>query len=155
MHTLTYISQYQGAKDDFANCLSDIYRASQRNNPKLMITGVLLYSNDCFLQTLEGEKDTIEQLFDKITSDPRHNQVRLLFSNVIRQRSYPSWNMQPINLSSSELFNHKNVFALTQFIASNIELDNSSYHALLSQLLNDPNIDRVLAEISLAYDQPS
>lgn len=40
------------------------------------ITGVLLYIEGDFLQVIEGEKETIDALFEKIKNDKRHHDIK-------------------------------------------------------------------------------
>lgn len=48
---------------------ADIFNKSQG------ITGILLYNERSFFQLLEGEKKTIEELYEKITDDYRHHDI--------------------------------------------------------------------------------
>jgi hypothetical protein len=65
-----------------ANCsdeeIQKILESSNRNNGKLDITSVLLYSRNKFLQVLEGEKDLILELYNKIKLDERHKNVIMI-----------------------------------------------------------------------------
>lgn len=57
------------------------------------ITGVLLYSGPHFLQVLEGSRESVEQLFARISNDSRHTGVALLFSEAVPARLFPTWSM--------------------------------------------------------------
>ena len=63
-------------------------------NTPLGITGILLYNKGCIMQILEGEKELVESIFDKIKIDIRHTDVFLFNSYEIDQRSYKDWSMQ-------------------------------------------------------------
>jgi hypothetical protein len=73
--------------------IDKILAACKRNNPKLSITGVLLYSKTHFLQYLEGEYKEIIGLYEKIKSDERHKNVVLITTSAIKERTFPSWEM--------------------------------------------------------------
>ncbi len=73
--------------------IQNILKACQGNNKSKDITGVLMYSDKKFVQYLEGEYDTILELFNKIKTDNRHNSVIMLTSFPIKQRAFPSWQM--------------------------------------------------------------
>ncbi len=73
--------------------IENILAACKRNNPKLDITGVLLYSNTHFLQYLEGKYNEISDLYEKIKGDTRHKNVVLITTGPIKERTFPSWEM--------------------------------------------------------------
>ncbi|MEO6733465.1 MAG: BLUF domain-containing protein [Ferruginibacter sp.] len=91
MHTLTYLS---AASNLFSNDdLVDILTKSRLNNTRLGITGLLLYHEGSILQILEGEKEDMYTLFNKIKNDARHKGVIKMFDRSIEQRSFPDWSM--------------------------------------------------------------
>jgi len=55
----------------------DIARTCEANNPGLKISGFLLFSNDSYLQFLEGTAKALDQLWAKIAADRRHKIVWL------------------------------------------------------------------------------
>jgi hypothetical protein len=63
------------------------------NNQRSGVTGMLLYGNGTFLQTLEGEAGIVDGLYEKILHDPRHANVKSLFRKTIESRQYSGWNM--------------------------------------------------------------
>jgi hypothetical protein len=80
-----------------SNCsekeIENILEACKRNNPSLSITGVLLYSDNKFIQLVEGEFKVITTLYDKIKTDPRHEDTRMISLSPIKEKSFPSWHM--------------------------------------------------------------
>ncbi len=82
---------------------------NSRNN----ITGCLLYFRGMFLQYLEGEKDLVLNLFEKIKADPRHSQVILISQGNFDAREFGTWEMAYENLNGT---NHQ--FAYLQLILS-------------------------------------
>lgn len=79
--------------------LEAIRNVSVQNNAKLAITGVLFYSAGHFVQLLEGDAGDINDLFEKIASDRRHHNVRLLTLRPAEQRIFEDWNMGLLDLS--------------------------------------------------------
>ena len=77
-----------------------ILRKSKSNNPAIGITGVLCYSEGIFLQALEGGRSAVNQLYNRITADPRHTSVELLCYEEIGERRFAGWSMGQVNLSS-------------------------------------------------------
>lgn len=65
----------------------------QKNNKGRDITGMLLYKGGCFMQILEGEKEQIRALFDKVCLDSRHENVVEIGFEPIRERSFSDWSM--------------------------------------------------------------
>jgi hypothetical protein len=81
------------------DALVAILRKSKLNNPSVGVTGVLCFSEGIFLQALEGGRSAVNQLYNKITSDPRHTQVELLSYSEIGERRFAGWSMGQVNIS--------------------------------------------------------
>jgi hypothetical protein len=73
--------------------LARILDVSVRNNARLGITGLLLYSARTFIQVLEGEQAVLDALLARIRTDPRHRNVDVLVRNEIREREFSQWHM--------------------------------------------------------------
>lgn len=93
---LLYISDAVLPMD--AEKLEAIREVSARNNAEHEITGVLFYSAGHFVQLLEGDTDEIHRLFEKIASDTRHQNVRLLVLRPAERRDFADWNMGLLDL---------------------------------------------------------
>ncbi len=87
--------------------IQKILESSIRNNAKIDITGVLLYSDKKFLQCLEGDYDEIMALYDKIKLDKRHKNVVLITVGMIKERFFPSWQMGSKKINSDYEFSTK------------------------------------------------
>ncbi len=73
--------------------LADFLTNIRAKNKKLKVSGLLLYNKGMFIQVIEGEKNTILNLFQNVTNDNRHsNIVKLLEEDIVR-RSFPDWSM--------------------------------------------------------------
>ena len=75
-----------------------ILRKSKANNPAIGVTGVLCFSEGIFLQALEGGRSAVNQLYNRIVSDPRHQQVELLCYEEIGERRFSGWSMGQVNM---------------------------------------------------------
>jgi hypothetical protein len=53
----------------------DIARVCERDNPAAGITGALLFSNELYLQYLEGPQAALEALWERLARDSRHQIV--------------------------------------------------------------------------------
>lgn len=73
--------------------IQEILRRSRDSNAKKGITGCLLHHKRQFLQILEGEEKEINQLYEKIRKDPRHQNVITLHAEKITDRIFDKWNM--------------------------------------------------------------
>lgn len=82
--------------------IQKILEACQRNNPSKDITGVLLHSENRFIQYLEGPKEIIK-LYDMIKGDARHSKVVMLNYGPLKERNFPAWHMGFKSLSSDKI----------------------------------------------------
>ena len=82
-----------------APMLESIREQSRRNNMKNGITGMLLVSDDIFIQVLEGGRDEVCELFNAIVRDERHAQVRILVFQEITERRFGNWTMGEVNVT--------------------------------------------------------
>jgi signal transduction histidine kinase len=91
LYQLVYASK---AVDGFSEKdLIEILSTSRRNNKELKITGALVYNKGYFLQLLEGDRETVETLFNVIADDVRHEKVNSFFRCKVSNRIFPDWYM--------------------------------------------------------------
>lgn len=78
---------------------------SRRNNPSKEIGGVLYYGNGYFFQCLEGRRDAVNALSQKIMQDERHGNFQILKVSPVATRLFADWSMKyiPLEASVSEL----------------------------------------------------
>jgi len=77
-----------------------ILAQSRAHNPALGITGMLCFSEDLFMQVLEGGRDEVCELYNTIVSDDRHVNVRILCFEEISERRFGSWTMGHVNVAT-------------------------------------------------------
>ena len=82
-----------------ASVQDSILEQSRRHNPARGITGILCFSDDLFLQVLEGGRDEVCELYNTIARDERHREVRILSFEEIRERRFGHWTMGQVNLA--------------------------------------------------------
>lgn len=82
--------------------LLSILEAARSKNKELNVTGMLVYSKRSFMQILEGEKDVVLDLFDKIVKDDRHTSVLTFWEGEIAERKFKSWTMAFKKLQSED-----------------------------------------------------
>lgn len=79
-----------------------ILRSAQAYNAANGITGVLCQGRGVYLQVLEGEKNRIESLYERIVLDKRHNNLALRQQQDVNRRRYGSWAMAHVDMSHLE-----------------------------------------------------
>ncbi|TDK68224.1 BLUF domain-containing protein [Sapientia aquatica] len=88
------------AKAPLAITTTDAILDKSRNNNRTNgITGILCYSDDLFIQVLEGGRDPVCQLFNTIVRDDRHVNVRILSFEEISERRFGAWTMGQVNMT--------------------------------------------------------
>lgn len=94
---LLYVSRAAERMPD--GMVEAILQQARRNNPELGITGLLCHAGEIFLQALEGGRDPVNALYNRIVCDRRHRQVTLLNYEEILERRFAGWTMGQVNLS--------------------------------------------------------
>lgn len=79
--------------------LATIMTQSKTNNAKSGVTGVLCLSEGIFLQVLEGGRNAVSALYNRIAADARHRDVVLLNYQEINERCFAGWSMGEVNLA--------------------------------------------------------
>ena len=73
--------------------LNNILEEAKAKNASMNISGCLIHHNETFVQILEGNKQHVLEIFEKIKNDSRHHTIKLLWDNSIDQRYFVEWNM--------------------------------------------------------------
>lgn len=66
---------------------------ARRKNRLYDLTGMLVFDSRYFLQVLEGDRQAVSNLYNRIVADPRHQRVVLMQANPIGERSFFGWSM--------------------------------------------------------------
>lgn len=74
-------------------CLQQLIQHARFNNFIHQITGLLLYGEQQFIQVLEGTKENVEIIFEKILNDNRHYAIHVVKQGPIDERAFYNWNM--------------------------------------------------------------
>ncbi|MDB4657742.1 BLUF domain-containing protein [Verrucomicrobiales bacterium] len=72
---------------------------STSRNKEKDITGILLLSDESFLQVLEGPEDAVNALYCKIIQDKLHSDVTLISYEQIANKSFDEWSMRVLDLN--------------------------------------------------------
>lgn len=83
--------------------LEDILEQAQSNNAADGITGALVYADGHFMQILEGERSTVEQLMRRIAKDLRHETVVVLLAGDVQAAAFPDWTMAYVSATPEQV----------------------------------------------------
>jgi len=70
-----------------------ILNVSRINNARDDVTGALMFNNGVFGQVLEGPSVAVEDTFERIQMDDRHNDITLLDVSPVTERGFSGWSM--------------------------------------------------------------
>ena len=76
-----------------------ILKKSKANNAKSGVTGALCFSEGVFIQVLEGGRNAVSKLYNRIAADARHSDVVLLSYEEIEERRFAGWSMGQVTMS--------------------------------------------------------
>ncbi|WP_455209135.1 BLUF domain-containing protein [Kaarinaea lacus] len=137
---LIYVSESTNpANQDYGGIQVDVGRIlmqSRKNNPRSQIGGVLYFSNNYFFQCLEGRQDVVNQLYNKIAEDPRHENVQTISVKRVNERYFSNWSMKYVALE-------ENVRKL---------LKDNGYNTFEPYEFDDAMIDKLLKLFVIAKD---
>jgi hypothetical protein len=75
-----------------------IIAIAHRHNPRLGITGLLVFGGGIFFQWLEGPRSSVTGLVQRLNADPRHDSIIVLDeSEEVRERLFPDWDMELVS----------------------------------------------------------
>ena len=90
MRQIVYISTAIGMDEAQA---AGILGASQANNRRDDITGLLYFDGKRFLQAIEGEEPHLTRTLERIRADARHRAIVVLSDRDVETREFGSWAM--------------------------------------------------------------
>ena len=98
LYQTIYCSRASAGVDEAA--VAHIITEARRLNPARGITGLLVCGSGVFFQWIEGPRDNVTQLMDRIRADPRHEHVVTLSeTEEVRERLFPEWDMELVSAS--------------------------------------------------------
>ncbi|WP_142662794.1 BLUF domain-containing protein [Paracoccus laeviglucosivorans] len=77
---------------------------ARTKNQLLGITGFLHREEDLFFQVLEGPRETIDAVIERIALDTRHEKLEFLDRRSILTRAFEAWSMGYSNSGDGSLF---------------------------------------------------
>ncbi|MEM1195768.1 MAG: BLUF domain-containing protein [Pseudomonadota bacterium] len=88
---LTY--QSQASKAPTENELNALVARARKRNSRHGVTGMLLYEDGRFLQTLEGPPEGLNTIWSSIREDERHNDIEVLSQHLVSARLFSDWDL--------------------------------------------------------------
>ena len=98
LKSLTYTSH--ASLDLDAADVERIQRTARELNALDGTTGLLIFNGTHFLQVIEGTPEAIDDLVERLRRDPRHHGLEIRDQRSIEERSFPSWSMELVHVSS-------------------------------------------------------
>ena len=100
LRLILYVSQaiLGGVNGKIPVDLAKISHTSRKNNREHQISGIFTFAAGHYLQVIEGDPGTIQNLYRNIQSDNRHQHVKTIIDVKTKKRYFPEWTMR---LSSS------------------------------------------------------
>ena len=121
--SLTYMSTatVPFQSDDLVTLLGE----SRRNNHAAGLTGMLLYADGHFIQTLEGPPEAVDTTYRRISLDSRHRDVIVALRDDVTERLFGEWSMGFEELEAQQL---SELPGYDDFLAARTELQRSAAH---------------------------
>ncbi len=91
MISLTYLSSATRALS--LPELEELLAQSRDHNEVVGLSGTLLYADEHFIQTLEGEEAAVHETLERIMVDPRHRHLVITLRDEVEKRTFPDWSM--------------------------------------------------------------
>lgn len=91
LYTITYVSLAEHPMN--TDEILEILDKAREKNARLNVSGMLLYRDQYFIQSLEGEESVVKELYDTISRDERHRNVLLVHQGPVRTRAFGDWSM--------------------------------------------------------------
>ena len=98
MKRIRYASRFTAPM--LPSAIETLAREAAEYNARNGITGMLIASGDLFFQIIEGPKDKVDELYNRILQDPRHTDVVTLLVEQAPAliRLCPDWAMKKVDL---------------------------------------------------------
>lgn len=111
---LTYSSKLACSESEVPSLVAQIVAASAPRNQSTHIGGVLRFrlGSVTITQALEGSEQAVRDLYNKISSDPRHTEVQIVREEKHPYRKYEQFGMLQGNLTEVQLGDAGDVFQM-------------------------------------------
>ena len=118
--------------------IQELLEKSRSKNSTREITGLLIFLDGIFTQFIEGPAETVNELYESISTDPRHKGLLELTSGISDKRYYSDWTMAYRKL------NHDDFVKITGYR----ELDKSQFFSKSMHKVKHPGIQLLQSFVS-------
>ena len=84
---------------DLIGLLTEVRGLNESRN----ISGLLLHKNQSFFQVIEGSRAKVQETFNNIMRDQRHEGVEVLFDEPLEAREFSNWQMGFLDLDGIDV----------------------------------------------------
>jgi hypothetical protein len=117
MDTLTHLIYASTSPHEFDKQeLLLLLEKARAANAQVGVTGMLLCEAHNFFQVLEGPESAVVPLFDKISTDKRHQGIVQIIREPIAERSFGDWTMSFSDITCEEV---RTIDGLNDFFEEN------------------------------------
>ncbi|MHA2938751.1 BLUF domain-containing protein [Vibrio sp. RC27] len=112
--------------------ITALLEKARKHNASINVTGMLLYDAGSFFQVLEGDRQVVEALYEKIAKDPLHDNVKKVIVELVEERDFSEWTMGYSGVTRQDL---RNIEGLNDFFSTKrcfTELDEGRAKTLLA-----------------------
>ncbi len=130
--------------------LDELTLAAQARNRCESITGLMVYTDNCFFQWLEGPSDSVDRVMHSIRNDARHTDIEILDSHLVDQRCFADWSMKLALPARDSVPWRSGILSPSPRIVDELRRHPDTAPAILLKMVpfqtNDPVAERVLHE---------
>jgi hypothetical protein len=130
--------------------LQQLARAAQNRNRSEAITGLVLYDNAHFFQSLEGPSEGLARVMSSIRSDPRHTQIEVLNKQSVSVRRFGNWSMQLATSGPRAAHWKQEVIKPPRSMIDDLRRDPNSAPGLLLKLAPVPSVSLQIEDLPAA-----
>ncbi len=87
--SVAYMSRPVGGEAAVDRLLETLRTECAARNATAGVSGILLAANGVLMQVIEGPKDTVTALMERIAADPRHTGIEVLYDVQVPRRAFP------------------------------------------------------------------
>ena len=140
---LVYVSRNCIAIESLDQEIDAILNTAREHNQKNNITGALLFNAGHFAQVLEGSEAAIENLFERIQADERHDNCVVLCCESLSKRSFSEWSMAYEGGDSAAKTQFSHMIKNSELTGAIMAADD--VFSVILEHINQTNNDRILA----------
>jgi hypothetical protein len=135
LHYIIYQSTPTGEVNE--EIIDKITHESIKWNSAHGITGILIYHDKQYLQYIEGDEKDIDEVFEMISRDSRHQNITTKVMGYTDERIFPDWSMGSWIVGDNKSGNLKVLEELNHYMVDpvNRQLESRKYIGMMKDIL--------------------